>query len=920
MVVISLYEGAGWLSMVDISRGLLLATKLHMPRLRPQLVARSYLIERLQQGMEYALTLVSAPAGFGKTTLLAQWVVESGTPVSWLSLEPEDNEPVRFLSYLIAALQAQDPQLGMNVLALLETRQSALLESALAVLTNELVHHETGDFALVLDDFHVITSEAIHGALAFLLDHLPPQMHLVLATRADPPLALARLRARGQLIEIRAADLRLNINETDTFLHAVMGLDLPPDAIATLERHTEGWLAGLQLAALSLQGRRNVAAFLAAFTGSHRFILDYLSEEVLSRQPDAVQSFLLHTSILERLNGSLCDFVTGQQGSQVMLESLDRANLFLVSLDEERNWYRYHHLFAELLRSRLSISQTDLVPQLHHRASVWYEQHNQPVEAVQHALKASNVERVADLVEEYALSLVGQGQTRTLLGWLNALPDALVRARPYLCVVHASVLHLNNHLEEAEARLRDTEEALQAHGPSKNAEMIPGIESLVRANLARFAGDFTTFLMHGHAALKLLPETQLMMRATAVVQVAHTFMASGDVSQAVEQQVKDAIVTARISQYRHVHFRSLTLLAHLQKVQGRLHAASATYEVAGQASPEDVLQVFSASVPYCFGLGDLLREWNRLEEAEGLLLQGLELIKEAKSAYADDVLMGYRTLAHLQQGRGEYKQALATLDTFMRLADARHFVPRMKAMAAEARARILLAQGDEAGALLWAEVSSVSCDETELSYLHEREYLTLARVRIAQGREDPAGAYLPQALHLLARLLEDAEAKGRMGSVLEILILQALSLDALDEQRQALATLERALAFAEPEDYIRLFVDEGILMQALLRKAQARGMAPDYVARLLASFDPQHDLDADAIPPVSANSALVEPLTERELEVLHLLNVGASNGDIARRLVVSVNTVKRHVYNICSKLGVQSRTQALARARKLHLL
>lgn len=904
--------------MTDFQRGLLLATKLHIPRLRPQLVSRSSLVERLQQGMDYALTLVSAPAGFGKTTLLTQWVAESKVPVSWLSLEPEDNEPVRFLSYLIAALQEQDPQLGMSVLALLESRQAAPLESALAVLTNELVNHRTGDFVLILDDYHVITSEAIHHALAFLLDHLPSQMHLILATRADPPLPLARLRARGQLIEIRASDLRLNINETDTFLHAVMGLNLPPEATTTLEQHTEGWLAGLQLAALSLRGRSDIAAFLASFTGSHRFVLDYLSEEVLSRQPDSVQSFLLQTSILERLNGSLCDSVTGQEGSQLMLETLDRANLFLVSLDEERNWYRYHHLFAELLRSRLSLNQPELIPELHLRASEWYERHNQPIEAVQHALKANDKERAADLIEGCSLFLIGKGQTRTLLGWLNVLPDDMVRSRPFLCISHAATLHLTDHLDEARVRLQETEMALKAYSSTENVELILGIMANVQANLARYSGDLASYFAFAQAALEALPKTQLMMRATATMQLAHVYMISGDMTQTMEQQVRATVVLASTSGYKLVHFRSLTLLARFLLLQGRLNEAAAIYEEAGQTSPEDVLQVLSASAVYCFGLGDLLRERNHLDEAEHLLLQGMEMIKGKRSVFADDVMLGYLTLARLQEERGNYQQAQVTLDTFTHLADACHFVPRMKAMAAEARARILLAQGDVAGALQWEAVSGVSTSDTELSYSRERDYLTLARLCITQGRADPAGPSIPAALDLLVRLLENAEAQGRVGSALEILILQALAFDARGERGNALATLERALTFAAPEGYIRLFVDEGTPMQSLLRQAQARGMAPDYVAMLLATFDGQHE--PGTVPAIPAHSALIEPLTEREIEVLHLLNDGASNSDIARRLVVSVNTVKRHVYNICSKLGVQSRTQALARARTLHLI
>jgi LuxR family maltose regulon positive regulatory protein len=418
----------------------LLATKLHVPRPRVHLVPRDHLTEQLQQGAERALTLISAPAGFGKTTLLAQWLAENSIPVAWVSLEPEDNDPTRFLCYLIAALQTLDAQIGTSALALLRTPQPPSPETVLAVLTNDLMSLGGGDFALVLDDYHVITADPVQRGMTFLLEHLPPQLHLILATRADPPLPLARLRARGLLCEVRTTDLRFGTAEAGTFLQAVMGLDLEASAIATLEQRTEGWIAGLQLAALSLQGRADVSGFLAAFRGSHRYVLDYLSDEVLARQGASVQQFLLRTSILERLSGPLCDAVTGQEGSQAMLEALEKANLFVVALDDKRGWYRYHHLFAEVLRSHLQQAEPKLVPVLHRRASTWYEQHGFIVEAVQHALAAPDVALAARLIEPIALPVALQGQISTVLEWMNALPEALVRTRPFLCVYHARLL------------------------------------------------------------------------------------------------------------------------------------------------------------------------------------------------------------------------------------------------------------------------------------------------------------------------------------------------------------------------------------------------------------------------------------------------------------------------------------------------
>ncbi len=894
----------------------LLATKLHVPRLRAQFIRRSHLVERLQQGMERALTLVSAPAGFGKTTLVAQWLAESGTPVAWLSLEPEDNEPVRFLSYLIAALQRLDLHVGNAMLPLLQAPRPAPLERVMALVINDLIAGAARDFALVLDDYHVITAEAIHRALLFLLGHLPSHMHLIIATRADPPLLLAGLRARGQLTEVRAADLRFATDEVSAFLREVMKLDLEAWAIAALERRTEGWVVGLQLAALSLQGGGDVSTFLAAFTGSHRFVLDYLSEEVLSLQPAAVQTFLLHTSILERLSGELCDAVTGQQGSQAMLEALDRANLFVVALDEERGWYRYHHLFAEVLKSRLQQAESTLVAELHRRASAWYEQHEMFAEAIQHALAASDLERAARLIEDHGISFALRGQTHTMLGWLNALPEAVIRRHARLGLYSAVMLLFTNQVEAAETRLHDLEQGLQITVPNDQERVIRGQIAILRANLLRSCGDLALALALARRALELLPETD-RFRLPALVGAAHSYLVSGDVTLTAEHVAVATVASVRASGDLFALLQSITCLARLQGLQGHLRRAASTYGEAVRVLPgQGGLQSLLGSPAYYFGLGDLLREWNELDAAERHLVEGMDLVKGTLTVFADEVTLGYIALARLQQARGEYSRALATLDAFMDLARQRHFVPQMLARGMAVRAQVELAQANLTAALRWAAGSGLSLADEDLSYPREQEYLALARVRIAEARDDPASPFLQDTLALLDRLLHDAETKTRLSSVLEILVLRALALSAREDQKYALTTLEHALTRAEAEGYIRLFVDEGGPMRSLLRQAQARGIASDYVAQLLAAFDEQHV----AGPAISARSTLVEPLTEREREVLHLLSTGASNREIARRLVLSVGTVKKHVYNICGKLGTQSRTQALARARGLNLV
>jgi LuxR family transcriptional regulator, maltose regulon positive regulatory protein len=871
--------------------------------------------------VERALTLVSAPAGFGKTTALAQWCAQSDMPVAWLSLEAEDNDPTRFLSYLIAALQTLDAQLGTTAIALLRTPQPPSPEIVLALLTNDLADLDAGDFALVLDDYHVITADPLQRGMAFLLEHLPPQVHLVLATRADPPLPLARLRAQGQLCEVRTADLRFGATEASAFLQAVMGLDLQDEAITTLERHTEGWIVGLQLAALSLQGRVDVSGFLVAFSGSHRYVLDYLSDEVLARQDAAVQQFLLHTCILECLSGSLCDAVTGQQGSQTMLEALEKANLFVVAMDDERRWYRYHHLFAQVLRSHLHQTEPMLVSELHRRSSAWHEQHEIPVEAVQHALAAPDIERATRLIEQHALSVAQRGQVYTMLGWLNALPDALVRTRPSLCLIHALGLLFNSQFEEVLSRLHDAERCIHPDTPAEQASSILGPVFVLRARIARYSGDLENAVNLAHQALGLFPETEMTWRPGALLlSVVSTYLLYGEVTSPTERLIAAAIGPVLTAGHLSSYLNGISNLARLYVLQGRLRQAAATYQEATLATPalEGRQVPVSINAAYLFGLGDLLYEWNDLDEAEGHLLQGMNVAKQTLLVDADLVTLGYAALALLLQARDNPTGALNTLDMFTQLAHQRHFAPHLIARGAAVRTQVELAQGNLAAAIHWADASGLSINDEDLRYPREGAYLALARVRIAQAHGDPQSPFLIDVLHLLDRLLRDAEDKERLGSALEILVLRALALEAQGDRTSALFAIERALVLAEPEGYIRLFVDEGAPMLTLLRHARGRGIVPGYVATLLRVFGEQH---TSHLPLPSARpGALLEPLTEREREVLRLLLEGASNREIARRLVLSVNTVKRHVYNLCGKLGVQSRTQAIIRARDLNLL
>ena len=854
----------------------LLLTKLSVPSARPSLVSRLRLSERLEEELGGKLTLISAPAGFGKTTLLSMWLAassRSGRSAVWLTLDPGDNDPTRFWRYFIAAADRLYPGAGDTALMLLQSSQAPPIEAILTTLLNELTELPA-DAVFVLDDYHLIESRTIHEALAFLIEHLPPQVHLVISTRADPPLPLARLRARGEMAELHATDLRFTTEETATFLEKAVGSRLSAEEVAELQERTEGWVVGLQLAAVALRDRSDTSSFIAAFTGSNRYVVDYLVEEVLARQPEASRTFLLQTSILDRMCGPLCDAVTSRDDGQEALEYLEHMNLFVIPLDEERRWYRYHHLFTDVLRQRLRETDVDLLPELHRRASVWFERQGLAAEAVHHALEAHDFERAADLIEDIGLSVMLPGQVRTLLGWLAALPDVLVRSRPALCVVHAAALMFASQPEAAEARLEDAERDVQPDAPADRA-LILGHVATIRGNLARISGDLARCVAFSRRALDLLPETHFMC-TVARLNATYGYHVSGDVTPTTERLVAEVITPVRRTGNPLTILRSIINLARLQVLQGRLQQASATFEEAARSSSgPGGSERLVGNPAYHFGMGDLLREWNDLDAAERHLEQGMDLVSEIPTVDADVVAHGFISLARLQRARGEYGPAITTLEIFSHLAHRQNFFPPLLANAAAAKARLSLGQGNLPAAIGWAEASGLRVDKPNNP--REGEYLTLARVLIAQGRDDPEGPYFDDALRLIDLLLRAAESGARMGSVIEILVLRALALQARRETGGAFASLERALSLAEPEGYVRVFVDEGAPMATLLSaflKARRRGgrgtkqlASLDYVRRLLAVFEPP----APTQHAQATGQPLPELLTRREREVLALL-------------------------------------------------
>ena len=898
----------------------ILATKLYIPPNRPNVVIRPRLFEQLNEGLHRKLILISAPAGFGKTTLVSEWVEGIERLAAWLSLDEGENDPARFLTYLVAALQTIAPNIGEGVLGVLQSPQPPPTETILTALINDLTTL-SDHFVLVLDDYHVLDAKPIDHALTYLVEHLPPHMHLVIATREDPDLPLARLRARGHLTELRANDLRFTPSEAAAFLDQVMGLSLSAEDIAALEDRTEGWIAGLQLAALSLQGHQDIPGFIRAFSGDNRYIVDYLVEEVLQRQPEAVRRFLLQTAMLDRLHGPLCDAVTGQEGGNARLEALERGNFFVVPLDDQRHWYRYHHLFADVLSAHLLAEQPDQVATLHRRASAWYEQNDLPSDAIRHALAAFDFARAADLVEMAVPAMLRSRQEATLLGWLRALPDELVHVRPVLSVGYAGALVAGGELEGVEARLRDAERwldttadmgASSALAPS--AEMVvvdeaefrrlPGSIAVYRAAQAQALGDVANTMKYARRALDLVPEDDHLGRGSAAALLGLASWANGDL-EAAHRTYADGMALVQRAGNLSDALGCAIALADIRIVQGRLREAMRTYERGLQLATEQGTPVLRGTADMHVGMSELLRERDDLHAAMQHLLRSKELGERTglpQNRYRWRVAM-----ARIREAQGDLDGALDLLCEADRLYVS-DFFPNVRPVAAIV-SRVWVAQGRVGEALGWAREQGLSIED-DLSYLREFEHITLARVLLARSKSDRADRSMLEAMGLLERLLHAAEKGERTGSVIEILVLQALAHQLQGDMPAALVPLQQALTLAEPEGYVRVFVDEGPPMAVLLEKAAKHGIAPNSVRQLLTAFGSAEDRT-----PVT--QVLIEPLSERELEVLRLLGTGLNGPEIARELVVSLNTMRTHTKNIYSKLGVTNRRAAVRRAEEL---
>ena len=893
----------------------ILTTKLYIPLPRSNIVIRSRLLERLNEGLHHKLTLVSAPAGFGKTTLLSERLARRDQPAAWLSLDKGDNDPARFWSHFIAALQTIGPNIGAEALDALQSPQLPPIDSILTSLLNEIASI-LDDFILVLDDYHAVDSRKIDNALAFLIESLPPRMHLIIATREDPDLPLARLRARDQLVELRVKDLRFTETEAAEFLNQAMGLRLSTKDIAALESRTEGWIAGLQLAALSMQGLEDTAGFIQSFTGSHHFVLDYLIEEVLQKQPEIIQTFLLQTSILEQMCGRLCDvlLLNPSVNGQETLERLVRANLFVIPLDHERRWYRYHHLFRDLLHQRLMHKMSPQeVSQSHIRASEWLEQNGDTPEAFQHAIAAIDFDRAARLAESAWEAMNESFQMGTWLKWVNQLPASVRRVRPVLCTQMGSAYMDLGNVEASESCLLDAEQCLK--GPREDVviveagqfDSLPSRIAFARAYNAQAQNRFSDVVKFAEMALDLAPKGDDFTSVQVSTLLMGTHWAEGnlDVScKLMSDWVEASKQAGKIFFAVAGSFGKADILI----AQGRLRDAMQTYQQALELAAAHSAEQHTAH--HHLGLGTLYYERGEDERAALHFQKSFELGRQ--TTIVDWAYRKSLTQALLKESEGNLDDALDLLDEAQRFY-VRTPTPNLRPVDAM-KASIYLKQGNLLKAQEWARTSGLSLND-EADYLHEFERLALARIALAEHQNDPNEQRWLDTIGLLERQVKLAEKQNRLHGQIEILILQALVFHSKGEITKALMSLEQALTLAEPEGYLRIFAAEGGSLMELLSKLD-KPYLQKYAEKILTVFPQSQDSPASIL----ATQPLIEPLSERELEVLGLIAQGLSNQEITQRLFVALSTVKGHNLRIFAKLQAKSRTEAVARARELGLL
>jgi LuxR family maltose regulon positive regulatory protein len=902
----------------DNSMNDILFTKLFIPPFRPEGVPRSHLIARIDGHLTGLLTLLAAPAGYGKTSLLSAWASQHPESVAWISLDGGDNDLARWLSYLIGALRTVCSGIGEPALAMLASPKTLKAERILTALLNEISAWDQ-DLFLVLDDYHVISEPQIHHAVTYILDHMPPRMHLMIATRSDPPLPLARLRGRGELHELRAEDLQFSIEEVEYFLRKTFGMKISEADLLSLNRRTEGWITGLQMAALTLKDHEDPTAFIRDFAGDDRLVVDYLVEEVLSSLSEGKSHFLSCTGILEKLSGSLCDAVVygdDKAGrSRELLESIESDHLFLMPLDNRRMWFRYHRLFADLLQKRLMQSHSEQLPELHGRASVWFEKHGYINEAVAHAFKAGDHDRAAALITQEAENTLMRSEVITLRRWIERLPEGHPYPDPQLYIYHAITLLLGGESKEVvEDKLREAERDL-------SQDNVRGELAALRAMGAMYRGEMDASVDYAEQALELLPKTSHFLRSLTVDSLGIAYIMLGRLEDALDI-LQEAIRVGQESGNILVAVGALSNVAGLLMNSGEMKQARELYTQALEMAQDSHGKPLPIAGKALMGLGEIAREWDDLESAEDYISQAIELLQYVGES---GIVVSYLTLSRIFHTKGDVQGAFEMLEQAQELAVQSQETEFDDILVAIQRTRMHLSLGNLEEAVRWVEerdldpstiVGSEGREDVHLTsfqMLRLPEYTTLARILIAQGRFEEAQSVLKVCLSI-------AERSKQLRRIIECLILQAILLHRQGKRDSALQILEKALVLAEKHGYFRIFLEDGDELPHLIYEASERGIMPDFTGRLLAAHTRYEKVDEMPLSGLDQSDEIIEPLTERELDVLSLIVQGYTNQEIARELVLSLSTVKWHASNIYGKLGVKNRTQAVAKARQLGIV
>lgn len=896
----------------------LLATKLFVPPPAKNLLIRPRLLEKLKESLlpGCRLMLISAPAGFGKTTLVSSWVVNlkvanDSLPLSvaWLSIDKRDNNTITFWLYVVNALQAHEDKLGKRAITLLQGQAHANIDTVISLLLNDLVEIQN-EFILILDDFHLIQTPAVHQSLSYFIEHAPPKFHLIILTRTDPPLPLALLRGRGQLQELRLEDLRFLDDEAAAYLNDRMGLALPDEDIANLNNKTEGWAAGLQMASISLSGKADPSRFVQTFSGSNRHILDYLTDEILNQQPPEVQNFLLHTSILERLSAPLCESVTdGSGNAHTMLEYLENSNLFLIPMDQERHWYRYHHLFAEILHLKLTQNSPDMLPILQRRAAMWYEANGRIEEAISYLHAMKDNQEVARLIEQNVLQMIKQGSVSFLQKSVRLLPEEIIHERPWLCILLAWFYNNQAMMAEAEPLLNRAEELIHKMGMDASAGEMLGILYSLRAEILHTQGDYAGTIETANKALGLLTPSNATSHGSVLYCLGRGYYATGNLDYAAQTWSKFIHSDQKAGIY-NAYAPIAGIYCHILTIQGKLKEAYKEYERSRAYMHSSDIDRFFISGNIYNGLGMLAYQKNDIEKAYEYVTEGLRQNQQWGNLNAIAVSFAYRVQVQIAQGNLDHAwNDIQDLDGIEQM-----YTPYfdVKSIFLNCRVRYQLARGNLSAAVGLVQERGL-CSDVPLSFQCEQDHIILSRVLVAQGK-------FMEAESLLQRLADATQTGGRFGRLIEILNLRAICLNALDQSSQALQLLQSSLDLAEPEGYVRVFLDLHEPMAQLLALALQTGIHPEYARRLLDSFPASTLKNPMPLNVRERNINLVEPLSQREIEVLQLMATGLANKEIAQRMSITVRTVKYHATSIYTKLNVERRSQAIEKARELGIL